>query len=71
MLVGGTSVRAFGVRGGIPMDAAQARLHKAPAWDADLTRSTRIRTTHSLTIARSAGRRGLLQRCESALNAQR
>ena len=39
MLVGAFGASAFGLRGGIPMEAAQTRLHRTPASRAGNTRS--------------------------------
>ena len=39
MLVGAFGAGAFGLRGGIPMEAAQTRLYRATASRADITRS--------------------------------
>ena len=50
MLVGAFGASAFGLRGGIPMEAAQTNIYHAPASRADMyiTRSTRLPITHSL-----------------------
>ena len=45
---------AFGLRGGIPMEAAQKNAYHAPASRADITRSIRIPITHSLAEKRGA-----------------
>ena len=65
MLVGGPSARAFGLRGGIPMAAAQTSVYRAPASRGDITRSIQMHI--------SAGRRVPLQnsKFQSALDAQR
>ena len=39
MLVGAFGASAFGLRGGIPMEAAQTSLYRAHAPRADITRS--------------------------------
>ena len=39
MLVGAFGASAFGLRGGIPMEAAQTSLYRAPESRADITRS--------------------------------
>ena len=54
MLAGGPSARAFGLRGGIPMEAAQANVYHAPASRADITRSIQIHTIHPLAKKRGA-----------------
>ena len=56
MLVGASGASAFGLRGGIPMEAAQTSLYRAPASRADITRSIQIRIPiiHSLTKKRGA-----------------
>ena len=56
MLVGGPSARAFDLRGGIPMEAAQANVYNyhAPVSRASITRSIRIHITHSLAKKRGA-----------------
>ena len=64
MLVRAFGASAFGLRGGIPMEAAQTNVYHAPASRAGTMRSIRLPTI-------SAGLRCLLQRFESALGAQR
>ena len=71
----GSSIRRARIRlrGGIPMEAAQTNVYHAPASCADIMPTSRdrfeyIQPTH---LRRSAGRRCLLQRLESALDAQR
>ena len=54
MLVGAFGASAFGLRGGIPMEAAQTSLYRAPASRADITRSNRLHINHSLTKKRGA-----------------
>ena len=54
MLVGAFGASAFGLRGGIPMEAAQTSLYRAPASRADIARSNRLPITHSLTKKRGA-----------------
>ena len=39
---------AFGLRGGIPMEAAETSLYRAPASRADMTRSIQIPKVRSL-----------------------
>ena len=60
MRVGGASASAFGLRGGIPMDAAQADVYHAPRPEsragADIARSFWIHTTHPLAKAHGAPR---------------
>ena len=55
MLVGAFGARAFGLRGGIPMEAAQTSSHHAPASCADITRSVQIPIIRSLTIVKKRG----------------
>ena len=52
MLVRAFGVRAFGLRGEIPMEAAQTKFYHAPAPRADIKRSIRIHTTHQLAKKR-------------------
>ena len=54
MLVGAFGASAFGLRGGIPMEAAQTSLYRAPASRADIMRSIQIHIKHSLTKKRGA-----------------
>ena len=56
MLVGAFGASSFGLRGGIPMEAAQtiAVLYRAPSSRADFTRSIQIPINHSLTKKRGA-----------------
>ena len=54
MLAGAFGASAFGLRGGIPMEAAQTSLYRAPASRADITRSIQIPISHSLTKKRGA-----------------
>ena len=49
MLVRVFCASAFGLRGGIPMDAAQTDVYHAPASRVDIMRSTRIPMNHPLT----------------------
>ena len=42
MLVRAFGASAFGLRGGIPMEAAQTNVYHAPASRANITRSTRF-----------------------------
>ena len=42
MLVGAFGASAFGLRGGIPMEAAQTNVYHAPASRGDITRSIQI-----------------------------
>ena len=73
MLVRAFGASTFGLRGGIPMEAAHTSVYHAPASCSSITRSIRIHTTYSL--AKKCGvpsrRRGPLQKFQSALNAQR
>ena len=55
MLVGAFGASAFGLRGGIPMEAAQTSLYRAPASRADITRSKLLPITHSLMITKKRG----------------
>ena len=52
MLVGAFGASSFGLHGGIPMEAAQTRLYRAPASRADITQSIQIPINHSLTKKR-------------------
>ena len=52
MMVGAFGASAFGLRGGIPMEAAQTSLHRAPASRTGITRSTQMRINHSLAKKR-------------------
>ena len=54
MLVGTFGASEFCLRGGIPMEAAQTTLYRAPASRADITRSIQIPINHSLTKKRGA-----------------
>ena len=54
MLVGAFGTSAFGLRGGIPMEAAQTNVYHAPASRAGITRSIRIPRNHSLAKKRGA-----------------
>ena len=54
MLAGGPSVRTFGLRGGIPTEAAHPNVYHAPASRADITRPIRIPITHSFAKKRGA-----------------
>ena len=56
MLVGAFGASAFGLRGGIPMEAAQTSVYDAPASRASITRSIRIHITHPLAKKRGAPR---------------
>ena len=47
-------VPAFGLRGGIPMEAAQGNVYHAPASRANITRLIRIHTIRSLAKERGA-----------------
>ena len=73
MLMRAFGASAFGLRGGIAMEAAQANVYHALASCAGITGSIRIPINHSLDKKRlaSAWRRCLLQRCESAVDAHR
>ena len=59
MLVGAFGASAFGLRGGIPMEAARTNVYHAPASRSDITRSIRIPTTHPLAKNRGAPFEGL------------
>ena len=64
--------RAFGLRGGIPMEATQTNVYHATASRADIAiDSNTMSYCQPIHLRRSAGHRGLLQRVESALNPQR
>ena len=52
MLVGAFGASAFGLRGGIPMEAAQTNVYHAPASRAGITRSIGLPITHSLAKKR-------------------
>ena len=69
------SASAFGLRGGIPMEAAQTNVYHAPACASrtGITRSIQIHTTYiqPIHLVRSVGRRCLLQRSGIPLDAQR
>ena len=54
MLVRAFGASAFGLRGGIPKEAAQTNVYRAPASRADITRSIQIHTTHPLAKKRGA-----------------
>ena len=54
MLVGAFGASAFGLRGGIPMEAAQTNVYHAPASRADITRSTRFPMNHPFAKKRGA-----------------
>ena len=54
MLVGAFGASAFGLSGGIPMEAAQTSLYHAPASRADITRSIQIPVTRPLNKKRGA-----------------
>ena len=54
MLVRAFGASAFGLRGGIPMEAAQTSSYHAPASRADITRSFRIPHNYSLAKKRGA-----------------
>ena len=54
MLVGAFGASAFGLRGGIPMEAAQTNVSHAPASRSDITRSIRLPIIHSLAKKRGA-----------------
>ena len=54
MLVRAFGASAFGLRGGIPMEAAQTNVYHAPASRAGITRSIRLPITHSLAKKRGA-----------------
>ena len=54
MLVRAFGASAFGLRGGIPMEAAQANVYHAPASRADITRSIQIHTIRPLAKKRGA-----------------
>ena len=51
----GAQARTHSAAQATPMEAAQARLHKAPGWDAGLTRPTRLRTKHLPAKKRARG----------------
>ena len=55
MLVGAFGASAFGLRGGIPMEAAQTNVYHAPASRAGITRSTRIPMSHGHSLAKKRG----------------
>ena len=48
MLVQTFGASVFGLRGGIPMQAAQTNVYHVPASRANITRSARLHMTHSL-----------------------
>ena len=56
MLVGAFGASAFGLRGGIPMEATQTNVYHdhAPASRVDITRSTRIPMNHPLAKKRAS-----------------
>ena len=54
MLVRAFGASAFGLRGGIPMEADQTEVYHAPASRASITRSVMLPTTHSLAKKRGA-----------------
>ena len=54
MLVRAFGARAFGLRGGITMEAAQANVYHAPASRTGITRPIRTHTSHSLAKKRGA-----------------
>ena len=63
------SAREFGLCGRAPMKAAQANAYHTPALRAGITRPIRICTTHPL--AEKCGALRPLQKCHSALGAQK
>ena len=65
MLVGAFGASAFGLRGGIPMEAAQTSSYRVP------TLRDRIDYLYNTHSPRNVGHRCLLQRFESALDVQR
>ena len=52
MLVRAFGASAFGLRGGIPMEATQTNVYHAPASRACIMRSIKIPVTHSLAKKR-------------------
>ena len=54
MLVRAFDATAFGLRGEIPMEAAQTNVYHAPASRAGISRSTRIPMNHPLAKKRGA-----------------
>ena len=54
MLVRAFGASAFGLRGGIPMEAAQTNVYHAPASRAGITRSIRLPIIHSRVKKRGA-----------------
>ena len=54
MLVGGPRASAFGLCGAITIEADQSSFYRAPGWGADVMRSIRIPTNHSLNKKRGA-----------------
>ena len=54
MLVRAFGASAFGLRGGIPMEAAQTVVYHAPASRAGITRPIRLPINHSLGKGRGA-----------------
>ena len=52
MLVRAFGASAFGLRGGIPMEAAQTNVYHAPASRASIVQSIILPTTHSLAKKR-------------------
>ena len=56
MIVGGASARAFRLRGGIPMEAAQTNVYHTPASSATITRSIGTHIPHSLAKQREASK---------------
>ena len=54
MLVRAFGASAFGLRGGIPMEAAQTNVYHAPASRAGITRSIILPITQSLAKKRGA-----------------
>ena len=54
MLVRAFGASAFGLRGRIPMEAAQTNVYHAPASRSDIMRSIRLPIIHSLAKKRGA-----------------
>ena len=55
MLVGAFGASAFGLRGGIPMEAAQTSLYRAPASRADINYAIELITYNTLTHQEARG----------------
>ena len=55
MLVRAFGASAFGLRGGIPMEAAQANVYHAPASRAGITRSTSTQIPITRSLAKKRG----------------